>query len=112
MKSSYKIHRRLSKDSYILKCPLTKKEYRRHISLIRPLRRKLQGDTTEFITEDELKDYQKTALSRARINTPSYSQVVKPIYNTASYRWKNYEEQLVPYKSRLDPWLKSFGYVG
>lgn len=62
--------------------------------------------------EDELKDYQKTALSRARINTPSYSQVVKPIYNTASYRWKNYEEQLVPYKSRLDPWLKSFGYVG
>ncbi|CBY14845.1 unnamed protein product [Oikopleura dioica] len=44
----YKIHRRLSKDSYILKCPLTKKEYRRHISLIRPLRRKLQGDTTEL----------------------------------------------------------------
>jgi len=52
----YKIHRRLSKDSYIVKCPLTKKEYRRHISLIRPLRRKLQEDTTEFINEEIEKD--------------------------------------------------------
>ena len=60
----YKIHRRLSKDSYILKCPLTKKEYRRHISLIRPLRRKLQGDTTEFITEDELKDAEDQLINR------------------------------------------------
>ena len=61
--------------------------------------------------EDELKDYQKTALSRDKIYTPSYSQVVKPIYNTAAYRWKNYEEQLLPYKSQIEPWLKSFGYV-
>jgi hypothetical protein len=52
----YRIHRRLSKDSYIVKCPLTKKEYRRHISLIRPLRRKLQGDTTEFINDDNEQD--------------------------------------------------------
>ena len=48
----YKVHRRISKDSYIIKCPLTKKEYRRHISLIRPLRRKLEGDSTELITKD------------------------------------------------------------
>jgi hypothetical protein len=52
----YKIHRRLSKDSYIVKCPFTKKEYRRHISLIRPLRRKLQEDTTEFINDEIKKD--------------------------------------------------------
>jgi hypothetical protein len=52
----FRIHRRLSKDSYIVKCPLTKKEYRRHISLIRPLRRKLQGDTTEFINDDNEQD--------------------------------------------------------
>ena len=48
----FKVHRRLCKDSYIIKCPLTRKEYRRHISLIRPLRRKSKDDTTEFITEE------------------------------------------------------------
>ena len=48
----FKVHRRLCKDSYILKCPLTRKEYRRHISLIRPLRRKLENDKKEFIIEN------------------------------------------------------------
>ena len=38
------------------KSPFTKKEYRRHISLIRPLRRKLQEDTTEFINDEIKKD--------------------------------------------------------
>ena len=60
--------------------------------------------------EKELTNYQETALARERINTPSYSQVVKPIYNTASYRWKYYEEYLEPYKSRLAPWIQEYGY--
>ncbi|MFL2918936.1 MAG: tetratricopeptide repeat protein [Thalassobaculaceae bacterium] len=60
--------------------------------------------------EKELRSYQKTALARGRINTPSYSQVVKPIYSTASYRWENYEEYLEPYKSRLAPWIQEYGY--
>ncbi|CBY43208.1 unnamed protein product, partial [Oikopleura dioica] len=64
----YKIHRRLSKDSYIVKCPITKKEYRRHISLIRPLRQKLQGDTTEFIKEDE-KENAEDQLTYRKIDT-------------------------------------------
>ena len=64
----YKIHRRLSKDSYIVKCPITKKEYRRHISLIRPLRQKLQGDTTEFIKEDE-KENAEVQLTNRKIDT-------------------------------------------
>jgi len=60
--------------------------------------------------EKELINYQKTALSRGRIITPSYSQVVKPIYTTASYRWKYYEEYLEPYKLRLAPWIQEYGY--
>jgi tetratricopeptide (TPR) repeat protein len=60
--------------------------------------------------EAELRNYQKTALARGKINTPSYSQVIKPLYKTASYRWKNYEEFLEPYKSRLAPWIKEYGY--
>ena len=38
--------------------------------------------------EEQLRNYQKTAFAREIINTPSYSQVVKPIYNTASYSSK------------------------
>jgi hypothetical protein len=60
--------------------------------------------------EREVKDYQKTALSRAKVNTPSYSQVVKPIYGSASYRWKKYEKQLLTYKPKLSFWAQSFGY--
>ena len=61
--------------------------------------------------EDGLKNYQKTAIARGKINTPSYSQVVKPIYNTASYRWKNYEKYLSTYKKKLDPWLNKYKYL-
>ena len=71
------------------------------------------SDLLNFLSlkwENELINYQKTALARGKINTPSYSQVVKPIYNTASYRWKHYEEYLEPYKSRLTPWIQEYGY--
>ena len=62
--------------------------------------------------EDDLQNFQKTALDRGIINTPSFSQVIKPLYKTASYRWKHYEEYLVQYKMRLTPWIKEYGYSG
>jgi hypothetical protein len=61
--------------------------------------------------EEELRSYQKTALARGRIKTPSHSQVIKPIYKTASYRWKNYEKYLNPFKRQLEPWLRDYGYL-
>lgn len=64
----------------------------------------------ELSWEDQLMNYQKTALSRSKINTPSYSQVVKPIYETAAYRWKKYEHHLQPYKTKLARWIDEFGY--
>ena len=60
--------------------------------------------------EEELKNYQKTALARDRIYTPSSSQVIKPIYQTASYRWKHYKEYLEQSKERLTPWIQRYGY--
>ena len=60
--------------------------------------------------EEELRNYQKTALARDRIYTPSSSQVIKPIYQTASYRWKHYEEYLEKHKARLAPWIQRYGY--
>ena len=61
--------------------------------------------------EEGLRNYQKTAFTRGMIDTPSYSQVVKPIYNTASSRWKNYEKHLESYKGRLENWLNEYGYL-
>ena len=60
--------------------------------------------------EEEVRSYQRSALARDRIRTPSSSQVIKPLYQTASYRWKNYEEYLGQYKKRLAPWIREFGY--
>ena len=43
------MHKRISKDSYIVKCETTLREYRRHVSLIRPLRLR----SREFLKEQE-----------------------------------------------------------
>jgi len=60
--------------------------------------------------DDNLHNYQKTALERGSIYTPSYSQVVQPLYKQASGRWTNYRKQMEPVLPVLQPWIKAFGY--
>tara|TARA_B100000963_G_scaffold358937_1_gene384853 strand:- start:171 stop:2465 length:2295 start_codon:yes stop_codon:yes gene_type:complete len=60
--------------------------------------------------EPEMEHYQETALKRGRINTPSYSQVVQPIYQDAQYRWLNYRKFLEKYLDQVKPWISEFGY--
>ena len=60
--------------------------------------------------ENQMENYHKTALKRGRINTPSYSQVVQPIYKDAKYRWVNYEKYLRQYITRVEPWIDEFTY--
>ena len=60
--------------------------------------------------DDNLHNYQKTALERGSIHTPSYSQVVQPLYKRASGRWTNYREQMEPVLPVLQPWIEAFGY--
>jgi len=60
--------------------------------------------------ETKLADHGSTAKARAIINTPSYSQVVQPLYKTALYRWKNYRDFLEEYYSKVQPWIEKFGY--
>ena len=64
----------------------------------------------ELDWENELEDYQETALKRGIINTPSYSQVIEPIYKTASYRWENYRKPLEKYFIKIEKWTTKFGY--
>lgn len=61
--------------------------------------------------QESLTDYQKTARERGKINTPSYSQVVQPLYKDASYRWKNYQKHFEPYQDQIQPWIDRFGYT-
>ncbi|MGH8278113.1 MAG: sulfotransferase [Gammaproteobacteria bacterium] len=54
--------------------------------------------------------FQATA-RRRRINTPSYSQVVQPLYQSARARWRHYQTQLQPVLPRLQLFVEYFGYV-
>ena len=60
--------------------------------------------------EPQMESYRDAALKGGRINTPSYSQVVQPIYKDAKFRWLNYEKYLNKYLHQLEPWFDSFGY--
>ena len=97
---------------------LCNKRYKKQTHIIRyeDLVEDFEGQIKKLLSfmdlkwEKSLKQYEKTAIQRNLINTPSYSQVVKPIYKTSRYRWKNYEPYLNNYKSIVEPWLKEYGY--
>jgi tetratricopeptide (TPR) repeat protein len=55
-------------------------------------------------------DNEATAARRGLISTPSYAQVVQPIYTRASGRWERYREQLAPVLPLLLPWAERLGY--
>ena len=54
--------------------------------------------------------YNKTAKNRAIINTPSYNQVIKPIYKHASGRWLRYKKEVMEVYPLLEKWIKEFNY--
>jgi len=60
---------------------------------------------------NNIQNYQKTALTREAIRTPSYSQVVEPIYQSAVFRWQNYQSFLEQYSEEVQPWIKRLGYT-
>ena len=55
-------------------------------------------------------DHERTAQGRGTILTPSYSQVIKPLYREASGRWERYREQMAPVLPILAPWALRLGY--
>lgn len=60
--------------------------------------------------EEAALDHQKTAAARGYIRTPSYAQVMEPIYASASGRWKRYEAQMREILPILEPWVERYGY--
>jgi tetratricopeptide (TPR) repeat protein len=47
---------------------------------------------------------------KKRISTPSYSQVVEPVYVSSKFKWVNYDSHLSNYKVKLGKWITRFDY--
>ena len=67
-------------------------------------------DFLDLDWDENIKNYRKTALKREKINTPSSSQVVQPLYKTSIAKWKNYKKYFSDSKIYLDKWSRYFGY--
>ena len=59
--------------------------------------------------EEDVKNFNVTALARKKINTPSYNQVVQPLYEKSINRWKKYDEMKKVYPL-LEYWIKKYNY--
>ena len=57
-----------------------------------------------------IKNYRETALSRQKINTPSSSQVIQPIYKSSIAKWENYKVYFDDCHIFLENWVKYFNY--
>ena len=57
----------------------------------------------------ECEQFYKYAQTRA-ISTPSFDQVIKPIYHSSVQRWKNYEEYFKEHEECLSFYVKYFKY--
>jgi len=60
--------------------------------------------------ESAIENYRTATALRHDIYTPSYSQVVQPLYDSAKMRWKKYRKQLEPHFEKIQPWVDKFGY--
>lgn len=59
---------------------------------------------------DDLYAHHETARRRAKINTPSYSEVTQPIHGRARGRWTRYRDHLEPVLPTLLPWAEHLRY--
>jgi hypothetical protein len=67
-------------------------------------------DFLELPWDNSVLEYQKTADKRDRIFTPSYDQVIKPLYSKSAGRWIKYKNKLSNVYPILEPWIKEFNY--
>ena len=77
----------------------------------------LPGETRRILEffwlpwDDAVLGYAEHAKQRA-IATPSYHQVVQPIYRRSVGRWRNYADAFTDVLPILQPFIEAFGYAG
>ena len=59
--------------------------------------------------EESINNFQETAKKRKKINTPSYDQVIQPLYLSSINRYKNFDE-INKIKVDIKRWVKEFSY--
>ena len=59
--------------------------------------------------EESINNFQETAKKRKKINTPSYDQVIQPLYLSSINRYKNFDE-VNKIKVDIKRWVKEFSY--
>ena len=64
----------------------------------------------ELPWHDSVLEFYKTAKKGPQIKTPSYDQVIKPIYSESVGNWKLYKKQITNIYPILKPWIKKFDY--
>ncbi len=58
-----------------------------------------------------MKSFDERARNRSdRISTPSYEQVIQPIYRGAKGRWLSYEDKFLEEMGKLESHVRHFGY--
>ena len=67
-------------------------------------------DFLDVSWDENIKNYRNTAQERKKINTPSSSQVVQPLYKSSIEKWKNYEKYFKNSNKYLDKWVSYFDY--
>ena len=60
--------------------------------------------------DNKIRNYRKTALDRGKINTPSFSQVIQPLYKSSICKWMNYEKYFDDCHQYLEKWVEYFDY--
>lgn len=76
----------------------------------------VQGETTRLLEflglpwNEALLDHTTRVRSKEAINTPSYHQVSRPVYQDAKYRWLRYRQMMGPAIAELQPFIDYFGY--
>ena len=92
-----------------LKLDFTMSKYESLIDDFETHTRKIM-DFLEIEWNSSMKDYRKTALKRGKINTPSSSQVVQPLYKSSIAKWENYKVYFDDCHNFLEKWVNYFNY--
>lgn len=67
-------------------------------------------DFLDLPWSDGLADHTAHARRRGRIYTPSYHQVIRPLYHESINRWRRYQQYFGPSLEILRPYAQRFGY--
>jgi tetratricopeptide (TPR) repeat protein len=88
--------------------PWIEVRYEELVSGLEPAARRVL-EFLELTWNSEVLRFHEHARSKP-VRSPSYADVVNPVYNRAVGRWRNYQSYLNPYLEKLRPFVEAFGY--